>query len=207
MNAFLLSFSIATFLGVCLFLLLFRVMHFKHHGDGVERLSVGAGSLLPGFIGCFLQTILLIHLLWDDNGYVNLGISNAFLVCTFIITLLSLIITLFIPIVQIVVVFLPINIIAVILSVIASSTQSTILLPTASLQAHILLSLSAYSVLAFSSLVAILFACKDWQVKHHRFGILWQTLPSLFAKLGASTVLHIIHWLCIIERWHSDRLY
>ncbi len=216
MNAFLLAFSIVTFLSVCLFLLLFSIYNLKQKGSDNNRLLVGAGNLVPGFIACFLQVVLLIGLLWDKQGHLNLGLSNALLLCAFIITLLCLVICLFIPIAQLLAVFLPINAIAVIVSVALPSKQIATLLPSASLQTHILLSICAYSILAFASMIAILFACKDWQVKNHHFGILWQTLPSLqslekllfqLLTLGfALLTIGILIGFMDVEKWFTHKI-
>lgn len=216
MNAFLLAFSIVTFLGVCLFLLAFRVYSLKQQPSDEQRLTVGAGSLVPGFLACFMQIILLVDLLWNETGQLNMSITNAFLVCAFIITFLCLIICTFLPITQIVVIFLPVNMVAVMTAISARGETGILLSPSASLQAHILLSISAYSVLAFASLIAILFACKNWQVKHHKFGILWQTLPSLqslerlmFQVLIAGFILltlGVLLGFADLEKWFTHKV-
>lgn len=219
MNAFLLAFSISTFFSVCLFLVLFSIYTFKpkeNEQSHVDRLSIGTGSLLPGFFGCFLQIVLLVQFLWNENGQFNLSFSHALLICALIITLLCLIISLFMPIVQLLVIFLPINILVVIFSVAYPHSTNAHLTLSLALEAHILLSICAYSVLAFASMVAILFACKDWQVKNHRFGILWQTLPSLqslekllFQLLSIGFVLltvGIVVGFIDLDKWFTHKI-
>jgi len=163
-----------------------------------------------------MQALLLSQILWNDQHQLNLNFTNALLVCSFIITVLCFGTALFVPSTQILIGFIAINILITAIAVFMPSSSQSFLTLTPTLQTHILLSISAYSILTFASIIAILFAYKDWQVKNHKFSSLLNTLPSLqslerllfnallvgFVLLSAGLAIGFID----IEKWFTHKI-
>lgn len=116
---------------------------------------------------------LLFH-----NGGLDLSLLKILALLAWVINSLVYLNGLREPINSLYLILFPISAVTLILALASSSTKSTTLL-TYSLQAHILVSVLAYSFLAIAALHALLAGYQNWQLKHKHQNALMRKLPAL----------------------------
>jgi ABC-type uncharacterized transport system permease subunit len=72
----------------------------------------------------------------------------------------------------------PISALSIFAAMITPSTKAAVILPP-TIEAHILISILAYSTLAIASLQALLIGYQNWQLKHKHQNLLMRTFPPL----------------------------
>lgn len=122
--------------------------------------------------------LLLSQLLFQPDG-INLGFFNSLTLLAWLSLLVGLTVSLKESIQHIALVFMPINIITIVLVLAWPQAGHTIHAPSLLLQLHIMLSILSYSLLSIGALMAILLSIRDYQLHNHRPGQITQTLPPL----------------------------
>ncbi len=131
------------------------------------------GLVAVGLHGADLYTILPTH-----EG-INLGFFNALSLIFWLISLVLLLSAYRRPVETLCVPFLPLAAISILLAITFAS-QRTLLVSTAwQLQAHIIFSIFAYSILTIAIVQATLLAIQDRRLRTHRPGGLIRVLPPL----------------------------
>ena len=72
----------------------------------------------------------------------------------------------------------PISALSIFAAMTTPSTKAAVVVP-ASIEAHILISILAYSLLAIAALQALLIGYQNWQLKHKHQNLLMRTFPAL----------------------------
>lgn len=72
----------------------------------------------------------------------------------------------------------PISALSLLAAMLTPSTKAAVVIPP-SIEAHVLISILAYSVLAIAALQALLIGYQNWQLKHKHQNLLMRTFPPL----------------------------
>lgn len=72
----------------------------------------------------------------------------------------------------------PISALSMLAAMVTPSTKAAVVIPP-SIEAHVLISILAYSILAIAALQALLIGYQNWQLKHKHQNLLMRTFPPL----------------------------
>jgi len=135
--------------------------------------------MLQGFaaIAILLHGLATFGLLFD-NGGLDLSLLKILSLLALVINSLVCISAIHKPVHSLYLALFPISAITLICALASPSTKPVIFMPY-SLQAHILISILAYSFLAIAALQALLAGYQNWQLKHKHQNALMRTLPAL----------------------------
>lgn len=134
-----------------------------------------------------LQTITLLAIvlhafavfqLLSKNGGLDLSLMKIIALLALVINTLVYFTRLRKPIHSLYLALFPISAVTLLLALTSNSTKATIFVPL-SLQAHILISILAYSFLAIAALQALLVGYQNWQLKNKHQNVLMRTMPAL----------------------------
>lgn len=134
--------------------------------------------LLLGFISGILHTYCVLHLIFSNAG-VDLGLFNIASLIGVIVIAIALSTNIFRPFENITVVAYPIAATAIAASLVFESTFTPLRDLSSSIAAHILLSISAYSVLFIAVGQAILIALQNRQLKQKHSQSVIRVLPPI----------------------------
>ena len=132
--------------------------------------------LILGLGAVILHSALLYNQIIVPEG-INLGIFNALSLISGLMALLLLIASFTKPVENLGIALLPLAAINIVLEI--SFPSSHIISGPWQLQAHILISIVAYSLLSIAMVQAILLAIQDQHLRNHRPGGFIQALPPL----------------------------
>lgn len=124
-----------------------------------------------------LHSATLIGLLFIDGG-LDLSLLKVFALSALVINSLVLISGIKKPLHSLFLFLFPISAISLAAAVM-SQNSTPVLLESLNIQAHILISILAYSLLAIAALQALLVGYQDWQLKHKHQNQLMRALPPL----------------------------
>ena len=130
-----------------------------------------------------LHSATLIGLLFIDGG-LDLSLLKVFALSALVINSLVLISGIKKPLHSLFLFLFPISAISLAAAVM-SQNSTPVLLESLNIQAHILISILAYSLLAIAALQALLVGYQDWQLKHKHQN---QLMRSLATKTGSSSI-------------------
>lgn len=135
------------------------------------------GNLLLGGGALLIHALVLYQLIHTADG-LNLGFFHSLSLITWLIALFVVIGALRGPLENLTIILFPLAAISLLLQV---SLPSTRILPdtTAGLQAHILLSLCAYSLLGVAAVQALVLAVQERQLRRKHPGTIMRALPPL----------------------------
>lgn len=158
--------SIGTLLGVRLF-------------KGIQsptgkRLMIGFGA-----VAITLHGIVLYHHVFTAGGGVNLGFFNALSLFSWLIVLILVVTSLSKPVENLGVAIFPLAAITVVLELIFPSKDILNEAEAVKLEAHILISIFAYSILSLAAVQAILLAIQNKQLHDRRLLGFVKALPPL----------------------------
>ena len=124
-----------------------------------------------------LHAVAAFQLLSKDGG-LDLSLTKIIALLALVINALVYFNNLQKPIHSLYLALFPISAITLLVALTSSSTKATIFVPLG-LQAHILISILAYSFLAIAALQALLVGYQNWQLKHKHQDVLMRTMPAL----------------------------
>ena len=128
-------------------------------------------------IAIVLHAVVAFQLLSKDGG-LDLSLTKVIALLALVINLLVYFSRLRKPIHSLYLALFPISAATLLVALFSTSTKATIFVPLG-LQAHILISILAYSFLAIAALQALLVGYQNWQLKHKHQDILMRTMPAL----------------------------
>jgi ABC-type uncharacterized transport system permease subunit len=166
----------------------------KHHSKKTTRQRWL--SLTPAFIGLILHAAALYQLIWHTDG-LDLGFFAAFSLITWLISIQILLSCLFRHIETLGIAMFPMAGLASLISSLTPATpEQLIVVSNGTIQAHIMISVVAYSFIMLSAVQAILLAYQDRSIRSHHPGGFIRYLPPirdmetlLFQFLGFGFVL------------------
>ena len=124
-----------------------------------------------------LHAVAAFQLLSKDGG-LDLSLMKIIALLALVINTLVYFSSLQKPIHSLYLALFPISAISLLVALTSGSTKETIFVPL-SLQAHILISILAYSFLAIAALQALLAGYQNWQLKHKHQDVFMRTMPAL----------------------------
>ena len=134
--------------------------------------------IVLGFVALLLHALVLYQSITTNNG-LNLGFYNALSLMSWVVALLVISVAILKPVANLAVVFLPAAALALTLELIFPSnyilSDSTVI----GIRIHILLSITAYSLLAISALQSIILAFQEHQLRTKHPLLAIQLLPPM----------------------------
>ena len=121
--------------------------------------------LAVGGVALLLHAFVLHHTIITDQGY-DLGFYHAFSLMSWVVVLLVLLTVLIRPTENLAIVFLPFTALALILEQVFSSDHMISDHASIGLRMHVVLSISAYSLLAIAAVQSIILAVQEYQLRH-----------------------------------------
>ncbi len=143
-----------------------------------QAISTGWRYLTPAYAGLACHAIVLSQSLYAGPG-LNLGFFNSISLMSWVISLFLLVVNLRKPVENLAMLFLPF---AALFLLLARFTPAGPVGRTGfdlALALHILLSISAYSLLSIAALQAVLLAVQEHQLRHHGGVRILNILPPL----------------------------
>lgn len=145
-------------------------------GNGLDwakrgPLSVGLGALL-------LHGIVIYQFVVSSSG-INLGVFNAFTLVAWLIALLLLLSAFSQPIENLGIVILPVAALTILLALVFPIERLVTGETPLGIEAHILTSILAYSILSIAAVQAMLLAVQDHHLRNRRPGGFIRSLPPL----------------------------
>lgn len=134
--------------------------------------------LILGAIALLIHALVLYQLIHTGSG-LNLGFFNALSLVAWMIVLFVLIGAINNPLENLTIVLYPLAAITLLLQVFLPSSRIIPEDTPAGLQAHILLSICAYSLLGVAALQALVLALQEYQLRHKHPGTIMRALPPL----------------------------
>lgn len=135
-------------------------------------------ALAAGALGALLHALLLYGQILGQNG-LSLGFFNAGSLVGWLMALVILLAALRRPVENLAVFILPISALALFLAAVMGSPATPAARATAGLEAHILTSMLAYSILSVGALQALLLAFQDHQLRNRHPTGLVRYMPPL----------------------------
>lgn len=137
----------------------------------------------PAALQAVAATAIVLHgLTIGDLLFVDSGLDLSLLK---IIALLALVINILVwvsglkkPLQSLNLFLFPVSALSLLVALISTSTKPVTVMST-QLQAHVLISILAYSLLAIAALQALLAGYQDWQLKHKHQNLLMRTFPPV----------------------------
>jgi len=146
-------------------------LHLSTEGIKVQVISIAAFALLA-------HAIVLIHTIITSTG-LNLGFYHALSLMSWVVALLVIIVTILKPVENLSLVFLPLTAIALLMEQLFPNDDILTETATIGLQLHILLSVTAYSMLTIAALQSIILAIQEAQLRKKHPGTVMGILPPL----------------------------
>ena len=128
-------------------------------------------------IGISLHALAISGLLLIEGG-LDLSLFKILALLALVINILVFVSGLKKPLHSLYLVLLPVSALCLLAALTNPSTKPPALM-SAPIQAHVLISILAYSLLAIAALQALLAGYQDWQLKHKHQNILMRTLPPV----------------------------
>lgn len=128
-------------------------------------------------IGISLHALAISGLLLIEGG-LDLSLFKILALLALVINILVFVSGLKKPLHSLYLVLLPVSALCLLIALTNPSTKPPALM-SAPIQAHVLISILAYSLLAIAALQALLAGYQDWQLKHKHQNILMRTLPPV----------------------------
>jgi len=128
-------------------------------------------------IGISLHALAISGLLLVEGG-LDLSLFKILALLALVINILVFISGLKKPLHSLYLVLLPVSALCLLIALTNPSTKPPASM-SAPIQAHVLISILAYSLLAIAALQALLAGYQDWQLKHKHQNILMRTLPPV----------------------------
>lgn len=144
-----------------------------HRCSNWKTLSIGSVAIV-------LHVLLLAEQLYDPRG-LNLGISYAFSLLSWLVSMQILIASLYRPVQNLGLIMWPVSIVAIVLAYLFPGQLVLEQTHTYYLQAHVLLSIIAYSLLTMGMLQAIVVSIQNQSLHNHHPGGIIRLLPPLAA--------------------------
>ncbi|MEX2517563.1 MAG: cytochrome c biogenesis protein CcsA [Gammaproteobacteria bacterium] len=148
------------------------------HQPDAGRLRAKIQGQLLGIAALLLHAVVLYQLMHTGAG-LNLGFFHAVSLVAWMIALFVLIGTLNSPLENLTLLLYPLAAISLLLEVLIPSSRVLPDTTPVGLQAHILLSICAYSLLGVAALQALVLAWQDRQLRHKHPGAIMRALPPL----------------------------
>lgn len=143
---------------------------------GVESSKVGVLSL--GLAAVVTHSVLLYRGIFTAQG-LNLGVFNASSLITWLIALILILTAYRKPVESLGVILLPIAALAIVLDGLYPSHRLIVETGFWGLSIHILISITAYSLLSLAAVQAVLLAIQDYHLRHKHPGGFIRALPPL----------------------------
>lgn len=147
------------------------------------------------WVGMILHSIALVSLMVTPAG-IDLGFFSTAALVSWMVVLLFLLATIDKPVDKLGVAVLPLAAITLILRLVFSAQVHILTDLTLAMQAHILISIFAFSLLNIAALQALLLTCQDFHLHRKRTGWFVRSLPPLetmeallFQMIGVGFVL------------------
>lgn len=135
-------------------------------------------DLLLGAVALLIHALVLYQLIHTGAG-LNLGFFNALSLIAWMIVLFVLIGAINSPLENLAIILYPLAAITLLLQVFLPSTRLIPDTTAGGLQAHILLSICAYSLLGVAALQALVLSLQEHQLRHKHPGRIMRALPPL----------------------------
>jgi len=148
---------------------------FQPEAGGLPRRRL---YLLVGAVALAIHGVLLYQFIHTGQG-LNLGFFNALSLMAWVIVLFVLVGTISNPLENLTVILYPLAAAALLLQVFLPSDRIIVTASPSGLEAHILLSICAYSLLGVAALQALVLALQERQLQHKHPGIIMRALPPL----------------------------
>lgn len=146
-------------------------LHLSTEGIKVQVISIASIALLA-------HAIVLLHTVITATG-LNLGFYHALSLMSWVVALLVIIVTVIKPVENLSLVFLPLTAIALLVEQLVPNDDILTETATIGLQLHILLSVTAYSMLTIAALQSIVLAIQEAQLRKKHPGPIMGVLPPL----------------------------
>ena len=152
-------------------------------GMRLTRAGIGAdwhkSSLLAlGSIAVILHGLLIGSVILQPQG-LNLGFFNALSFTGWLIAALLMLFAAIRPIENLGIILLPFSAVTIILALLFPSQQLVTEADSWALRLHIMVSVSAYAILAIATVQALLLALQDYRLRHRRPGGIMQRIAPL----------------------------
>lgn len=134
--------------------------------------------LLIGAAALILHALVLYHFIHTTQG-LNLGFFNALSLVTWMIGLFVLVGAFTSPLENLTIILYPVAALCLLLQITLPSSRIVPASTPAGLQAHILLSICAYSLLGVAALQALVLALQERQLRRKHPGTIMRALPPL----------------------------
>ncbi|MDZ7736378.1 MAG: cytochrome c biogenesis protein CcsA [Gammaproteobacteria bacterium] len=134
--------------------------------------------LVIGAIALLLHGLVLYQFIHTGSG-LNLGFFNALSLVAWMIVLFVLVGAINNPLENLTIILYPVAAISLLLQVLVPSSRIMPSATPAGLEAHILLSICAYSLLGVAALQALVLAVQERQLRHKHPGTIMRALPPL----------------------------
>ena len=146
-------------------------LHLSTEGIKIQVVGIAAVALLA-------HAIVLVHTVITDAG-LNLGFYHALSLMSWVVALLVILVTVLKPVENLSLVFLPLTAIALLLEQLFPNDDVLSETATIGLQFHILLSVTAYSLLTIAALQSIVLAIQEAQLRKKHPGPIMGVLPPM----------------------------
>lgn len=146
-------------------------LHLSSEGIKVQVVTIAG-------IALFAHALVLTQSIVTASG-LNLGFYHAFSLMSWVVTLLVIMVTIIKPVENLSLVFLPITAIALMMQQIFPSQNILSETSTIGMQLHILLSITAYSMLTIAALQSIVLAFQESQLRKKHPVQVMRILPPL----------------------------
>ena len=164
--AILLYFTVAGLLG-------YRLFKLHRSTEDLKLLVIGIGS-----VALLAHAIVLTHTIFTATG-LNLGFYHALSLMSWVVALLVIIVTIIKPVENLSLVFLPLTAIALLLEQLFPNEYILTETATIGLQLHILLSVTAYSMLTIAALQSVVLAFQEAQLRKKQPAWIMGVLPPM----------------------------
>jgi len=134
--------------------------------------------ILLGLVATLLHAVILKQLILTEGGF-NLNLTNISTFIGWLISLLLLLAATRRPVENLGIALLPLTATTLLIALLLPTRGNLLVIDTWPLQAHILISVLAYSLLTIAAVQAVLLAVQDHQLRHRRPGGLIRSLPPL----------------------------
>ncbi len=188
---------VISFAAIILYCLTGFLLAFSLYKRGNAPVSRG-GLIAMGMAAVTLHATTLYQGLFTDLG-LNLGFFNAFSLFSWLIALLVLLASITRPVENLGITIFPLAGLAIALEIIFPSQHLFLEKTTPGIQAHILISVLAYSLLSIAAMQAVLLSIQDKYLRARQPGGFIRALPPmqtmetlLFQMIGAGFVLQTL---------------
>ena len=147
------------------------ILHLSTEGIKIRVISIAAVALLA-------HAIVLVHSVITSTG-LNLGFYHALSLMSWVVALLVILVTTLKPVENLSIVFLPLTAIALLLEQLFPNDDILTETATIGLQLHILLSVTAYSLLTIAAMQSIVLAIQEARLRKKHPGPIMGILPPL----------------------------